>query len=198
MNDLEFEFKQDIKEKKSTANGARHRKRGSKTKYVSLPSDGMTRKQWEKKNGEVFSVKMNQPLSWDVFCTLPESLQTEYLNHLIQEHGANRARFAEMFGVHPTTLDKHIQRKQLDVKFIRTAKNRKKQAEQWDRFISGVMEAPAEMNTDCEKNFHPSSLSVTFRGEIDLDGVLSFLQAVVGEAPEGELQIMFSKGGSHI
>ena len=197
MNDLEFEFKQDIKEKKSTANGARHRKRGSKTKFVSLPSDGMTRKQWEKKNGEVFSVRMNQPLSWNEFCTLPESLQTEYLNHLMQEYGANRARFAEMFGVHPTTLDKHIQRKQLGVKFIRTSKDCRKKAGLWDRFISGVMEAPAEMNADCEKKFYPSSLSVTFRGEIDLDGVLSFLQAVVGEAPEGDLQIIFSKGELH-
>lgn len=108
MNDYEFTFNEDVKEKKSLVASSRHKKNGSKSKKVTLPSDGMTRKQWESKNGEVTTVQMNQPMTYEEFKSIPEDLQERYLACLVDGYRVTSRHIAEMMGVDPRTLRSHI------------------------------------------------------------------------------------------
>lgn len=55
------DFTYDCWQKKQLAQQARHRKRGSKSRKCSLPSDNLTKKQWKERNGKTLSINLNQP-----------------------------------------------------------------------------------------------------------------------------------------
>lgn len=108
MNDYEYTFQEDVKEKKALAASSRHKKNGSKSKKVTLPSDGMTRKQWESRNGEVTTVQMNQPMTYEEFKSIPEDLQERYLACLVDGYRVTSKLIAEMMGVDHRTLHSYI------------------------------------------------------------------------------------------
>lgn len=93
------EFYTDIKEKKTMAASARHRKCGSKTKHVSLPSDGMTHAEWKRRNGTVTSYNLKQPTTWAGLKAMPADLQKQYLKGLQAEYHANTLVISQMLGV---------------------------------------------------------------------------------------------------
>ena len=75
LNDFDY----DVMQKKRIASNARRRVCGSKSKFCGLPSDHMTHAQWKKHNGEVKTVNLNQPMSWQAFKDVPNDLQKEYI-----------------------------------------------------------------------------------------------------------------------
>jgi len=93
------DFDYDVMQKKRTAAAAFHRKGGSKSKKCSLPSDNLTEAQRRKLNGPVTSVKLDQPMKWDEFKDLPNSLKQEYLKSLMDTYQASQEMLAKMFGV---------------------------------------------------------------------------------------------------
>lgn len=56
------DFTYDCWQKKQLAQQARHRKRGSKSRKCSLPSDSLTKKQWKERNGKTLSINLNRLL----------------------------------------------------------------------------------------------------------------------------------------
>ena len=78
MNDFDF----DVMQKKRTANGARHKRNGSKSKMCSLPSDNLTLAQQKKLNGECKSWNLNEPMDWETFKAMPHDLQVQYVKGL--------------------------------------------------------------------------------------------------------------------
>ena len=98
MNDFDY----DVLQKKRTAAGARHMKRGSRSKRCSLPSDNLTPAQLKRRNGPVSTYKLDAPMKWDDFKAMPVDLQKKYLTGLIETYHATNEMLGDMFYVHPT------------------------------------------------------------------------------------------------
>ena len=98
MNDFDY----DALQKKRIAAGARHMKRGSRSKRCSLPSDNLTPAQLKRRNGPVSTYKLDAPMRWDDFKSMPADLQKQYLTYLVETYGATNEMLGDMFYVHPT------------------------------------------------------------------------------------------------
>ena len=98
MNDFDY----DALQKKRIAAGARHMKRGSRSKRCSLPSDNLTPAQLKRRNGPVSTYKLDAPMRWDDFKSMPVDLQKRYLTNLVETYGATNEMLGDMFYVHPT------------------------------------------------------------------------------------------------
>ena len=98
MNDFDY----DALQKKRIAAGARHMKRGSRSKRCSLPSDHLTPAQLKRRNGPVSTYKLDEPMRWDDFKAMPMDLQKQYLTYLVETYGATNEMLGDMFYVHPT------------------------------------------------------------------------------------------------
>lgn len=204
MSDFEF----DCMKKKQLAGQAKYRKRGSKSKKCSLPSDGMTQKQWKEKCGPVISYNPNKPMIWDDFKKLPTHIQAEYITNLQQKFGVTAVDLGKMFGVQALTVRKHADANNLGVEFPRGhALSAAKKAE-WEKFVCPEQEesqafvepddgddwpveeptdnpAPAQTEAMKMKNF-----SLRFSGNIDVNMIANSLKWILGESSSGELEII--------
>lgn len=134
MNDFDF----DVKEKKNLARGAYHRKRGSKSKKCTLPSDLLTAAQKRALNGPVSSVKLGEPILWPELKRLDTSLRKEYLNNLLDTYHVSATDLGRMLGVSDVTVYKEL--KALGLKASgRPGKKTKAQSEMWAAFCKGVV-----------------------------------------------------------
>ena len=98
MNDFDY----DAKEKKKIANNVF---RMNRTKPgCRLPCDSLTEKQIQKKHGEVFSMNINKPMSWEEFKSLPKNMALEYYNSLVARFGVGSDRVAKMMGTSKNNL----------------------------------------------------------------------------------------------
>lgn len=91
MSQYKEAYFNEIKEQRATARGAKHRKRGSKTKKCTLPSDYLTQKELASLNGEVKVYKLGQPMPQEEYDKLPEDLKP-----LAKVIPANQAGGAEL------------------------------------------------------------------------------------------------------
>lgn len=95
MNDFDY----DVMQKKRIASGAVHRKRGSKSKKCTLPSDYLTKKELKAMNGEVKSYNIHERMDWKKFKTLPEDVAIAHVNWLIETFGCNAEAIGRSLGV---------------------------------------------------------------------------------------------------
>lgn len=98
----------DIRTRKSIARAARNVVNGSKTKYVSLPSDGMTRAEWKRRCGDVMTYEMGKAMNWQQFKMLPSDIKREYIINYGSKNRLTQKAFAEQFGVSTVTLGSHL------------------------------------------------------------------------------------------
>lgn len=99
---FEKEFTSECAEKKRIARGELARKKGG-GKTCRLPSDNLTKKQWEEKCSEVYSVNLKKMMSWEDYSHLDDIFKKKYLTYLIIL-GGNSATIADMFNL----LDSNI------------------------------------------------------------------------------------------
>lgn len=99
---FEKEFISECAEKKRIARGELARKKGG-GKTCRLPSDNLTKKQWEEKCSEVYSVNLKKMMSWEDYGHLDDIFKKKYLMYLIIL-GGNSATIADMFNL----LDSNI------------------------------------------------------------------------------------------
>lgn len=114
MNDFDYE----VLQRKRLAQQAKHRKNGSKSKKCSLPSDGMSHKQWKERNGEIMEYNLGKPMVWKVFKYMPKDLQKQYLEKLVNEHHGTQREIAAMLGVGSNTLCTYCTKRGLTGIFI--------------------------------------------------------------------------------
>ena len=100
MNDFDY----DALQKKRIAAGARHMRRGSRSKRCFLPSDNLTPAQLKRRNGPVSTYKLDAPMRWDDFKAMPVDLQKKYLTNLVEAYGATNEMLGDMFYVHQTRV----------------------------------------------------------------------------------------------
>jgi len=143
MKDEEFIFRQEVREKKRIGAGAFHKKNGSKSKKCTLPSDRLTRKEKEKLNGECKSWNLKAFYSWDEFKCMPDDIQLEYVNSLINRYDCGLTTISKvLFGKAPSTLSFHMKSHGL-LEFVNN-KNRvsTKGSERLEQAIKEAKEAP--------------------------------------------------------
>lgn len=102
------DFDYDVIQKKRIASGAVHRKRGSKSKKCTLPSDFLSKKELKAMNGEVTTYNIHERMSWKKFKTLPEDVAIEHINWLVETFGCNTIGMADAFGVSDKSVSKWL------------------------------------------------------------------------------------------
>ena len=139
MTNEAYTLAQTQKERRSMSNGARARKRGSKSKRCTLPSDNLTAAQKRKLNGPCETVNLNQPLTYDKLIALSPTLQFLYLDTLINKHKARRVDIVAMLGCAQATFTKLLPT--LPGKLIFHGKPRSP-APEWLAFLGGAAPDP--------------------------------------------------------
>ena len=110
MTDESYAFHETEKERKRLARGAFYKKNGSRSRYVSLPSDNLTEKQRRELNGPVYTYDTKKPMDWSTFVSMPRDVQGIYLDRLCKEHGGRICDAAKMFGITPGGLGNYMRR----------------------------------------------------------------------------------------
>ena len=131
---IEYMLRQDTREKKSAARGARARVSGSKTKYCGLPSDNLTAAQLKRRNGPVLAYNVTKCLSYKEFKRLPDDLQRAYLSTISRVYRVPMLSIAEAMGCSHGTMSSILQRLELD-----PVRGRKRPApgDKWFDFVAG-------------------------------------------------------------
>ena len=105
MNEFEWSFAADCREKKQIAHSAAHMKRGSRSKACSLPSDTLTAAQCKKLDGECATYYLDKWYSYEDFKKMPTDIQTDYLNHWLERFGIGVSTLGQHFwALSPSTL----------------------------------------------------------------------------------------------
>lgn len=136
MTDAEYLLRQDIREKKSAARGARARVSGSKSKYCGLPSDKLTAAQLKRRNGPVLTYNTSKCLSYEEFRRLPDDLQRTYLSTISRVYRVPMNAIAKAMGCSGTTMCRIVQRLEYD-----PVRGRKwpEPGDKWFDFVAGKL-----------------------------------------------------------
>ncbi len=111
MKDETYAFISDVKEKNSTARSARHtRTHCGKGGRVRLPSDNLSKKELQKMNGECKSYRLNDPMGWKEFKSMPDDLKITYIKLLRQKFNVPFQEIGKMLGVSQKTISCEIVR----------------------------------------------------------------------------------------
>ena len=160
MTEEERLFRQDIREKSITARSSR-KVGSSRRRRCSFSTDHMSQKEWEKMNGPVYTVKLDEPMLWDEFRNLPDSLQEKYVREILAKYAVGPSALGRMFGIHSTACSKYL--RSLGIKF-----SGKASAEETARFQREFCKQPDPENKPAiaadKKNTELERVSLTFSG----------------------------------
>ena len=204
MTDERYVFKQTEMERKRLTRGAYHKKRGSKSKKCTLPSDRMSQEEKDAMNGEVKTYQIRRPMNWSDFKRLPKDLQAEYLLMLTDKRGAGRKDVADMFGISAQGLSDYLNDHHPGKYYFKGKRSDQKRFLEW---LGGEAqeEKIAEMIPETEKNVEivetipePVKVSVAIdRGHFELSGnvrsVFEKMIAILGESEAYKISIDFEK-----
>lgn len=144
MTDEEYIFRTECAEKKRTARGSFNRlPRAGRGGRVKMPSDYMTKKERDKMNGEVQSYNLNSPMKWMQFKRMPDDIQREYINSLIEKFDPQQTAIAEMLAVSAGTLNK-LCRERLGISFERGGAHGEGRNAAFWAWVNGATEAEQE------------------------------------------------------
>lgn len=129
MKDETYAFISDVKDKGVTARSARHtRTHCGKGGRVRLPSDNLSKKELQKMNGECKSYRLNDPMGWKEFKSMPDDLKVAYINLLRQKFNVPGAQIAKMMGINTCSFSQEMTRLG-----IGTGKSSRGRSTQWDK-----------------------------------------------------------------
>ena len=132
MNDYEYTFKQDSKEKKNIGNSARKMNRTGKGP-IKFPSDYLTEGQKKKLSGPCTTYDMGRPMSYQDLVKMPEDLQRLYLQGVMDKFHPTQKALGDLFGV-----SKNIIAYKMKVLNVAAAsdRGRKFNEKAWDAWIA--------------------------------------------------------------
>lgn len=102
------DFNADIREKKSIASGAKHRKVGSKSKKCSLPSDNITAKEIKALNGELHTLNFDSVYTIEELSVFTKSTQKKYLEYLAAHVCNSFEEFCQFFKLTETRMKDYM------------------------------------------------------------------------------------------
>lgn len=96
---------------------ARYKKGGSKSKKCTLGHEYKSKKELDKMNGEVKSWKMTDFYSWQEFKQMPEDIQVEYINHLLDTYKIGITAIGpNLFHISKVSLERYLANRNLKSK----------------------------------------------------------------------------------
>lgn len=174
MTDEEYLFRQDVREKAITARSS-HKRVTSCRKRCRLSTDRMTRREWEKMNGPVNTVQLGQPMSWDKFAGLPESLRRQYIQDILAHYDVGPNAIGRMLGVSGPYCGKRL--RELGFTFEKRASMK-----ETERFLTDFgVEASEDAGFD--------RVSVTFSGKFTPEALARKLAALFEPGREAVVTI---------
>lgn len=204
MKDEEFVFRQEVKEKASTARNARYKRtHNGKSGRVRFPSDNMTNKERNAMNGEVKSYRLNEPMSWKEFKEMPDDIKVTYIKLLRERFNCFDSAIADIMGINKISFSQEIKRLGLGHGTKHGGNRAWNQKEAFYAWASGVptvieeetpVEEPEEEICECietvpdpvaveeakSKRAVPSSGTMTFEGSTE--SILETLTVLLGGA----------------
>lgn len=109
MSDEKYLYVQDCKEKKATAASAfKTRTHCGKGGRVKFPSDYLSAKELKAMNGECKSYRMNAPMSWEEFKSMPDDLKVVYIKSLREKYNVPDNKLAACWDIAPASFYKWI------------------------------------------------------------------------------------------
>ena len=139
MTDAAFVFNSTNAERANVKRSACHKKTG-KSKFVKLPSDHLSRKEWEAKNGQCKSWKLTDFYTWEEFKLMPGDVQINYINHLIDTyHVGLEAISKDLFSRSRTGLYQYLASNMRYDKITKRPQGKHIKPEDLDRFQTDIL-----------------------------------------------------------
>lgn len=111
MTDERYTFVSDVRDKKRTSRGAfNKRTHCGKGGAVKFPSDFMSKKEIMAMNGEVKAYKLNDPMTWGEFKSMPDDLRSGYIKSLRERFSVSDAEIGRMMGVARSSVSSETKR----------------------------------------------------------------------------------------
>lgn len=196
------DFDYDVMLRKRLAGQAKHKKNGSKSRKCSLPTDHMTRKQWERKCGEIVSYQLGSPMGWSEFKQMPKDLQKTYLEGFIEKYHANAKDLAWMFGCTSATVIRYCDQNGLGVEFPRGRRMSAEQRSEFEHLVNGdkVLVLPSDspvlvsdaQPSESKAGMVMDGVTLHFTGCFDKSMLYNSLLSIVPEGTEVEITLRCS------
>lgn len=103
MKDEEFVMKEDIRERKQMAIGAKHMNRRGKGP-INMGVEYKSDKEINEMHGEVKTYDLSKPISYNEFKEMPADLRGEYFRALFEKHGATSTRIMAWWKISSKTV----------------------------------------------------------------------------------------------
>ena len=158
-----FVYMTDVADKKRTARGS-HNKRThcGKGGAVRFPSDNLSRKELNAMNGEVRAYRLNDPMKWDEFNTLPDDLKKVYVDGMRNRFHASDVKIFEMFGIGQSKGSTHFRK--LGLANGRGSHHGGFLKEDWLKWLNGIKTERTE-----EVQEEPVPVAENWGGEQDMN-----------------------------
>lgn len=198
MNDAEYLFKQTSVERKRIGRGDFNKKRQG-GKQVRLPSDNLSRKEWEKMNGECKTYDMAKPVAWESFKQWPADLQRSYLLGLGEKFGVGVAHLADMFHISRASIYNLTNRLNVHLDGRHPGRDLKS----WFAFLNGEapealvkaelppeVPAPSEEESSVIKIEEPAKVDMSNLSDAAIDRLCDLIKALKGTGSIIDLKIV--------
>lgn len=211
MHDFDYE----VLQRKRIAQQAKHKKKGSKSRKCSLPSDFLTAKERRERNGEVMTYNINKPMSWELFTQLSPEIQTEYLNNVQQNHGGTQTLIAKMLGVGVPRLRSYMTERGLQVTFEMIRRPNHEvwaRRKAWGKFTGAISEEEPVVEAEEPETAEPAEevpsaaperkvtmsfdrFTLNFSGPFDREALCNSLAAILQNGQQVNIEIRCEMGG---
>lgn len=144
MNDIEYLYRQDIREKKAAGRGAFSKKSGARTKYVSLTQDRLTSAQLKRRNSPVYTYNITTCIhSWKEFKSMPSDLQRTYITNVLATFNPSLAALGLTMNVSGETLRQYLKAQGIELNLKRGG--RKREHPSWNAFTCDNVTTTGQM-----------------------------------------------------
>lgn len=141
MKDETYVFISDVKDKKITARSARkQRTHTGKGGRVRFPSDNLSKKEILQMSGECKSYRLNEPMTWKEFLSMPEDIRITYIKLLREKFGCPDGKIGEMMGADKDQISRQM--KKLGLNLGKTRKRSNWDKEGFYAWANGVDKLP--------------------------------------------------------
>ena len=142
MNDFDY----DVSQKKKIAHSAK--KRVGNRRGCRLQHDHLTNSQINKLNGEVHTVNINKPITYEEYKRMPDTLAQTYYASLVERFNVGSKKIASMMGIKVGTLTNYNQNHK--IRAVTKGMRTPEQERAWLEFLDGGVITPAEEKTQPE------------------------------------------------
>lgn len=178
MTDEAYIFKQDVRDKAITARSS-HKVGSSRRRKCSFASDRLTKKEWEKLNGPIHTVTPGEPMTWEAFKAVPDTLQTKYIEGILEKYKVGPNAIARMFGISGTYCGNYLR----SLGFTFSGHTTPSEAARFLRDYGKVEEAESKSAAG-KKNTALERLSLTFSGGFSPEAITEKLQGLFESGQE--------------